>query len=225
MTGEGMPRFEPLGDLAVRVQFGDTIDPETSGRIRQFCGALERRPIRGVMEWVPAYATVAVYYDPRVVGYGDLCSILAEQAAAAPKDALPPPRVIEIPVRYGGEEGPDLGFVSHYHHLTPEGVVALHTGPTYRVHLLGFMPGFPYLGGLPSELETPRRDTPRARVAAGSVGIAGAQTGVYPFDSPGGWQIIGRTGLRLYDPECHPPARLRAGDFVRFVAEALHDTD
>ncbi|MDQ2687012.1 MAG: allophanate hydrolase subunit 1, partial [Armatimonadota bacterium] len=161
--------FRPLGDRAVRVEFGREISPDIHARVQRFCMALERDPILGVIEWVPAYATVAVYYQPSVMRYETLCSILEERLTARFTESLSPARVIEIPVRY---DGPDLDFVAAYHKLSHEEVIALHAAPTYRVYLLGFLPGFPYLGGLPEALATPRRDTPRLRIAAGSVGIA-----------------------------------------------------
>lgn len=223
MSGDAAGVFRPLGDQAVRVEFGQDISPETNARVRRFCRALARDPIPGVVEWVPAYATVAVYYQPRAIRYDALCRDLGRRLAGAQEEALSPGRVVEIPVRYGGTAGPDLEAVAAHHNLTPAQIVAWHAGPTYLVYMLGFLPGFAYLGGLPPGLATPRRDTPRPRVPAGSVGIAGAQTGVYPIESPGGWQIIGRAELRLYDPERQPPALLRPGDQVRFIPQGRHD--
>lgn len=214
--------LQPLGDQAVRVQFGTAICPNVNARIRQFCQALERDPIPGVIEWTPAYATVAVYYEPWGPRYGEMCALLRERLRCSEEETLPPARLVPIPVRYGGADGPDLEDVAAYHGLTPADVIARHTGPTYLVYLLGFAPGFPYLGGLPEELVTPRLDTPRISVPAGSVGIGGAQTGVYPFATPGGWRIIGWTSLTLYDIHREPPALLRPGDLVRFVWEETH---
>ena len=213
--------FQPLGDGAVRVQFGTAIAPETDARIRRFCRALEQPPIPGVIEWVPAYTTIAVFYEPWVRCYAEMCALLRERLEGAKDSALPPTRLIQIPVRYGGADGPDLEDVAAYHGLTPADVIAVHASPTYLVHMLGFSPGFPYLGGLPGVLATPRLDTPRAAVPAGSVGIGGAQTGVYPSVTPGGWRIIGRTSLTLYDPARECPALLRAGDLVRFIVEGM----
>lgn len=219
--GEGEPGiFRPLGDQAVRIEFGHAISPATNVRIRQFCQCLERDPIPGVVEWVPAFATVALFYRPHLIRYEALCRILEERLAAAVFEPLPPSRVFEIPVCY---DGPDLGHVAAFHSIGPSEVIALHAGPTYLVYFLGFLPGFPYLGGLPDALATPRRDTPRTRVPAGSIGIAGAQTGVYPLESPGGWQIIGHTSMCLYDPSRQPAALLRAGDEVRFVPQERND--
>lgn len=130
-------------------------------------------------------------------------------------------RLVEIPVHYGGEFGEDLHYVARFHHTTPEDIIRRHTTPTYTVFMMGFQPGFPYLGGLPENLHTPRRDVPRTKVPAGAVGIGGSQTGIYPFSSPGGWQLLGRTELALFDLTLSPPVLLSAGDQVRFVAETI----
>lgn len=219
MAESEAPAFQPLGDQAVRVQFGTQIAPETNARIRRFCRALQRDPLPGVVEWVPGYVTVTVYYQPWVRRYAEMRGALEERVRSADSEPLPPSRLVKIPVRYGGADGPDLEDVAAYHGLTAAEVVTRHTAPTYLVYLLGFAPGFPYLGGLPEGLATPRLDTPRPSVPAGSVGIGGAQTGVYPFETPGGWRIIGRTSAVLYDILREPPALLQPGDEVRFVAQ------
>jgi len=213
MTAE----FLPIGDLAVRVAFGAQISPHINDQVRRFCHRLQTEPIWGVTEWVPGYATVTVSYQPWAIGYDQLCGALAERIRAGEDAPLPARRRVAIPVCYGGEWGPDLDEVATLHGLTGAQVIERHTAPLYRVYFLGFLPGFPYLGGLDPSLATPRRATPRASVPAGAVGIAGAQTGVYPLETPGGWQIIGRTPLRLYDPDRQPPALLAAGDHVQFV--------
>ena len=211
------PEFLPVGDLAVRVAFGAEIGPQINDHIRCFCHRLEVEPVRGVIEWVPGYATVTVYYRPWIIGYEALCGELVRRLGKGKYAMLPQVRQVEIPVCYGGDWGPDLEEVAAAHDLTPAQVIERHAAGDYLVYFLGFLPGFPYLGGLPPSLATPRRATPRPRVLAGAVGIAGAQTGVYPLETPGGWQIIGRTPLRLYDPARQQPAMLAAGDFVRFV--------
>jgi len=211
------PEFAPVGDLAVRVAFGTEISLRTNDRIHRFCRRLQTEPIRGVTEWVPGYATVTVYYRPWTVGYDELCRALQGRLRQRASEPAPEARPVEIPVCYGGEWGPDLDALAAAHDLTPAQVIERHAGGRYRVYFLGFLPGFPYLGGLPPALATPRRATPRPRVPAGSVGIAGAQTGVYPGETPGGWQIIGRTPQRLYDPNRQPPALLAVGDAVQFI--------
>lgn len=167
---------------------------------------------------MPGYATVTVYYQPWRVPYQSLCEELERLNRQRETAAPDPPRTVEIPVCYGGAFGPDLEAVAEAHGLSPAAVIRRHGRPLYRVYFLGFLPGFAYLGGLPASLATPRRATPRIAVPAGSVGIAGAQTGVYPIESPGGWQIIGQTPSCLFDPARRPPALLRAGDRVKFTA-------
>lgn len=211
------PVFSPVGDRAVRAAFGAEITPQINAHVRRLCRRLEAEPIWGVTEWVPGYATVTVYYQPWDIGYDALCTALAERAEERPDTPLPETWGVEIPVCYGGEYGPDLDEVAALHGLSPAQVIERHRAVGYLVYFLGFLPGFPYLGGLDPSLATPRRATPRPRVPAGSVGIAGAQTGIYPLETPGGWQIIGRTPLSLYDPARQPPALLAAGASVRFI--------
>ena len=212
------PEFSPVGDCAARVVFGVEISPHINAHISRLCQRLEAEPIRGVTEWVPGYATVTVYYRPWEIGYHVLCGVLAERAEERPDTPFPETWGVEIPVCYGGDYGPDLGEVAAAHGLTPAQVIERHSGVDYPVYFLGFLPGFPYLGGLDPSLATPRRATPRPSVPAGSVGIAGAQTGIYPLETPGGWQIIGRTPICLYDPHRQPPTLLAAGAYVRFIS-------
>ncbi len=212
------PEFLPLGGCGVRMQFGSEISPAVSARIRRFGAALDAAPIPGTTEWVCGYAVVTVYYRPWRIGYEDLCTALRQRLRRSGEDEAGfVERVVEIPVCYGGGFGPDLEEVAAWHRLTARQVIRRHSRPVYRVYFLGFLPGFAYLGGLPRSLETPRRSSPRRGVPAGSVGIAGRQTGVYPLETPGGWQIIGQTPLRLYDPQREAPALLAAGDRVKFV--------
>ena len=212
-----LPTFQPLGDRAVLIRFGDAISPGLHRTIRRFCLSLARRPVPGVVEWVPAYVTLAVYYQPSEIGYEALREALAQKLETCAGLRLPAARVVEMPTCYGGEFGPDLEEVAALHGLTEAEVVALHSRPEYLVHMLGFAPGFAYLGGLPEILATPRRATPRLTVPVGSVAIGGSQTGIYPLEMPGGWHLIGRTPRRLFMPDRPPPTLLRAGDGVRFV--------
>jgi inhibitor of KinA len=170
----------------------------------------------GILNLHLAFASVLIDFDPRRVSHQQMEALVREQMAVPPEAAWET-RTVEVPVSYGGECGPDLEAVARHAGLTPARVVELHASASYLVYFLGFSPGFPYLGGLPVELATPRLATPRKRVPAGSVAIGGSQTGVYPMESPGGWHIIGRTELRLFEPEADPPALLRMGDHVRFT--------
>lgn len=222
-------RFTPLGDQAVTVTFGTTIDETTHRRVRAASARLDAVKLDGVVDLAPAFASVAVHYDPARVAAGagsPYARIVAgiEQALADLRvDVLPEPREIEIPVCYGDELGPDLDDVAKRHGLTAADVVRLHSGAIYRVYMVGFMPGFAYLGGLPEAIATPRRSTPRTAVPAGAVGIGGRQTGVYPLVSPGGWNLIARTPLAVFDIARQPATLLATGDRVRFRAITAAD--
>jgi inhibitor of KinA len=213
------PQFKylPAGDSAVMIEVGDAIDPDINRIVRGLMLALQAHPIAGMREAIPTYRSVLVMYDPVHVLFHELVEQLQEREAHLAAVDIPEPRIIEIPVVYGGEDGPDLGVVAQHAHLSPEEVIALHSEPEYLVYMLGFTPGFCYLGGMDDRLETPRLKEPRTNIPAGSVGIAGKQTGVYPIDSPGGWQLIGKTPLRLFDLHRSPPVLVQAGDVVRFV--------
>ncbi|HKB82569.1 MAG TPA: 5-oxoprolinase subunit PxpB [Burkholderiales bacterium] len=216
------PHFFPMGDQALIVEFGDRVDPALSAQIAAVAQLLrESRPI-GVLDIVPAYSTLALHYDPAAVGagaspYEALVETVGTWLKTLSVETLPAGHLIEIPVCYGGTFGEDLQALAQSHNLSVEEVIAIHSAASYHVHMLGFVPGFAYLGGLDERLATPRRATPRPHVPAGSVAIGGAQTGVYPLDTPGGWQIIGRTPLRLFKSDAVPPSLLNAGDTVRFV--------
>jgi inhibitor of KinA len=210
--------IRPASDRALLVSFGDEITIEAHREVRRLLAALEHRP-PGILNLHPAYASVLIDFDPRRRTHDEVTVLVRERMAADAPTAADDPRLIEIPVCYGGEFGPDLASVAEHARLTPEQVIELHSSASYLVYFLGFSPGFPYLGGLPENLATPRLPAPRKRVPAGSVAIGGSQTGVYPMESPGGWRIIGRTSLRLFDPDASPPALLRAGDTVRFIPQ------
>lgn len=216
MEASWPPAVEASGDHFCRVACGEGFDDATHERVRHAFAALEAAGLEGVENLHPAYATVGVSLDPRRVAVETMRAAIAAALHEAAAIELPAARRIEIPVAYGGEAGPDLADVARHAGLSPEEVVARHSAATYRVRFLGFSPGFPYLGGLPPELATPRLPTPRPRVPAGSVAIGGAQTGVYPQATPGGWRLIGRTPLPLFDPRRQPPALLALGDRVVF---------
>jgi KipI family sensor histidine kinase inhibitor len=211
--------IEPHGDAALLVVFGDRIDPKINRRVHA-ASAVVRAAAGPWSTPVPAYASLLVGYDPLRVSFDEARSALRE--LLAPLDdadiAEGSGPLIEIPVRYGGEDGPDLDAVAERCGLTPAQVVEAHLSVVYRAYMLGFSPGFAYLGELPAELELPRRDTPRQRVPAGSVAIAGRQTAVYPQSTPGGWHLIGRTDVSLWDPSRPAPALITAGAAVRFVS-------
>lgn len=219
------PRLLPAGDSAVVAEYGDAIDVRVNARVRQLQRTLEALAHPGLVELVPTYRSLMVHYDPMVLSHAAVAGLVLDSAGHLPEDSRESARAVDIPVLYGGSEGPDLGDVAARAGLREEEVVALHAAGDYLVFMIGFMPGFPYLGGLPPAIATPRLATPRTLVPAGSVGIAGAQTGIYPSESPGGWRLIGRTPVRLFDARFDPPALLQAGDHLRFVPVSRADYD
>ena len=212
------PTYRIMGDRALLVELGDEISPLVNKKVRELFLCLKNNRVEGVVEAVPAYRSLLIVYDPLKITLSALKERLKKYHTTIDRSEIPKPRTLEIPVVYGGECGPDLNWVAEYHKLSPEEVVRFHTGTTYQVYMIGFTPGFAYMGQLPEAIATPRRETPRTAVPRGSVGIAQSQTGVYPVESPGGWQIIGRTPLRLFDPEKWPPTPLEMGDLVKFLS-------
>jgi inhibitor of KinA len=211
------PRILPVGDTAFTVEFGAVIEERLVAQVQNFEAVLGAHPIPGIRETVPSYCALLVIYDPQLSSAATMRFALEQALTQMTGGVHSAGRLIEIPVHYGAGDGPDLQDVADFHQLSSEEVIALHTAPTYRVAMLGFAPGFAYLLGLDSRLATPRLATPRTHVAPGSVGIAGNQTGVYALSTPGGWRIIGRTPLPLFDPTRPEPFLLHAGDSVRFV--------
>jgi len=212
------PLIKITGDTSLAVIFGDEISEEMNVRVRTFDAAVAGTGIAGIYETVPTYCTVTIHYAPEVIRFNELKSRLIEmlESDTASED-IGVADVIEIPVLYGGEYGPDLDFVAEHNGLTPAEVIEIHSRPEYLLYMLGFTPGFPYLGGMDERIATPRLTSPREKIPAGSVGIAGKQTGVYPMDTPGGWQIIGRTPVPLYNPHAEQPILLDAGMHVKFI--------
>lgn len=213
------PRLHTLGDAALLCE----LPPPATLAQQQKIWALAAEAVRwrGVREVLPGMNNLTLLFDPQATEVSELeMQIFAAwpQLAGTAIEG----RQIEVPVRYGGEDGPDLADVAAHTRLTPAEVVRRHAAADYVVYFLGFLPGFAFMGGLPPELATPRRAEPRTAVPARSVGIGGEQTGIYPLVSPGGWQLIGRTSLELFDPKNEPPTLLRPGDRVRFVAESVH---
>ncbi len=213
------PRFSPVGESALLLELDDSISIEINRQVHALDDWLSQSPLRGVHTRIPGYASLLVCYDPLEVTHSAVRIWLEKRIASCPAGESDQPKQVEIPVWYGGEEGPDLAHVAEFHGLSPAEVVAKHTSQTYRVGMMGFTPGFAYLMGLDPSLATPRLTTPRTSVPAGSVGIAGEQTGIYPLDSPGGWQLIGRTNQVLFDPQKPPHFLFSPGDEVRFVAQ------
>ena len=211
------PRFLVAGDSALVVEFGDEISEEVNRKVHALAYALGKNPLPGIGEAVPTYRSLLIHYDPLRLPCDEVKALVTDLLQKGEEIPLPQPKVVEIPVVYGGEFGPDIEFVAEHNRLSVEEVFKFHCGTTYTVYMLGFSPGFTYLGGLPQALATPRLPTPRTLVPAGAVGIAGAQTGIYPIATPGGWRLIGRTPLTLFDPSRDPPALLRPGDRVCFA--------
>lgn len=211
------PVLEPLGDGALLLRLGEVVDETLNARVHVLAGAIRAQPWPEVSDVVPTYASVTVHLDPMPPAqWAEREAALLHLAREAVAGEVGEPRIVEIPVRYGGEDGPDVAEVAAHAGLSPEEVIRRHAGGLYRVYFMGFSPGFPYMGGLDPALATPRRETPRKRVPAGSVGIGGSQTGIYPQASPGGWQLLGRTEVALFDPQADPPCLLSPGDLVRF---------
>ncbi|QXE01464.1 5-oxoprolinase subunit PxpB [Terribacillus sp. DMT04] len=218
--------YHPLGDTGIQLVFGQTILEETNQHIRLFAARLKAERIEGITEWVPAYTTLSIFYRPEKIRYQALKERLEQlydriQGGVAAAASL----VYEIPTYYGGETGADLAFVAEHNGLSEEEVIRIHSSQDYLIYMMGFVPGFPYLGGMPEEIATPRRENPRARIEAGSVGIAASQTGIYSLESPGGWQIIGKTPVKLYDPESQQPILLSSGHYLRFVPISQSEYD
>ena len=212
------PTISPVGDRAISIDFGQVIDPQINRYIRQTIERIKELQLEGIIELVPTYCALLVEYDAMLYSYSDICksmkSILAEGMTDTTNELV---TVVEVPTVYGGEFGPDLSFVADHNHLSEDEVISIHSGTDYLVYMLGFIPGFTYLGGMDPRIATPRLSSPRTLIPAGSVGIAGEQTGTYPSDSPGGWQIIGRTPVTMYDMSKAQAALLNAGDYVRYV--------
>jgi inhibitor of KinA len=208
--------FRLMGDQGLLLEFGDEIVPEVNEKVRRMTLAIRVEAIEGIVETVPTYRSLLILYNPLILSIDDLKKRLERMEKGLQQTPFPEPKLTQIPALYGGSYGPDLEEVAKYHRISPEEVIQLHCSKPYFIYMIGFMPGFPYMGELPEALITPRLKTPRLSVPAGSVAIAQRQTGIYPMESPGGWQIIGRTPVRLFNPEREPPALLQMGDLVRF---------
>lgn len=210
-------RILPFGDAALTVELGETIDPAVNDRVLALADTIRSAGWLGIVDLVPTYRSLTLHLDLRITDLTAVSAQVRNLAGSMSSAPLPPGREVTIPVLYGGVYGPDLEAVAAFAHLSVSAVIREHSTVRYRVYMLGFSPGFPYLGTVPERLAMPRLATPRPMVPAGSVGIAERQTGVYPMASPGGWRIIGRTPLSLYRPEDDPPCLVNPGDVVRFV--------
>ena len=210
------PKIRIMGDRAVLVELGEGIHPKINQKVRALHTGLATHAFKGIKDLVPSYRSLMVVYDPLIITLNSLQSQLNQIWSNLDDTRQPEPRIVEIPVVYGDQYGPDLEWIADYHQMSPHEIIRLHTQPLYQVYMIGFMPGYPYMGEVPDEIVTPRRKTPRTHVPAGSVGIAQKQTGIYPVASPGGWQIIGRTPMRLFDPKGQPPCFIEMGDRIKF---------
>lgn len=216
-------RVVAAGDSAILIQFQQEISEEVNRRISATVQLIKMQQIEGIVDMIPAYASLLVEYNPLVIRYEELFRRLRSLVKMDTRVESMEKKVWEIPVCYGGNFGPDLDFVSEKSSLTVEEVIEKHSSIDYLIYMLGFLPGFTYLGGLPEALHTNRLDSPRLRIPAGSVGIGGSQTGVYPVDSPGGWRLIGKTPVKMYDPLKKEPILTRAGEYIRFCPISLKE--
>jgi KipI family sensor histidine kinase inhibitor len=211
-----MTTFRYASDQSLMVYLGEQVNLETHHRVLKLLRLLEAEPIPGVRNLHPAYCSLLIVFDPVEQEHGNVERIVGAYMDRLETVELPAPRTVEIPVRYGGNDGPDLNELAAIHNITPERVIKLHSSASYVVYFMGFVPGFAYLGGLPPELATPRLTAPRKRVPKGSVAIGGSHTGVYPFETPGGWRLIGKTPIEIFDPDSAQLSCLQIGDLVRF---------
>ena len=207
----------PAGDRALAIKVGDSISPEINLAVRNLAVTLEKQQLPAILDIVPTYCSILINYDPLISSLDDLEMDIKNLENTINESTIGSPKTIEIPTVYGGEYGPELSYVAQFNGLTELEVIDIHSGNDYLVYAMGFTPGFPYLGGMSDKIVTPRLQTPRTEIPAGSVGIAEKQTGIYPIKSPGGWQLIGRTPFNLFDPAKNPPVLVEPGDYIRFA--------
>ena len=220
---DNLPTIVQCGDRSVSVEFENLISLEVNKKVRSLLEVLDDKQFPWVTDMVPSYRSLLVCYDPNLISKANVDRNLLESCKVTPKINNDSSSLIKIPTRYGGVRGPDLGFVANSHGVDPETIISTHCKPIYQVYMLGFSPGFPYLGGMHESIATPRLESPRKQVPAGSVGIANKQTGIYPSVSPGGWRVIGQTPLILFDQDRNPPAIFAAGDKLKFVSINEHE--
>ncbi len=212
------PRLLPAGDQAILLEFGSEISPAVNRLVHAFARRANQKKIAGIGELVPSYCSLLAYYDPFLLSYDQVSGWAWGLLTGESLGDEGPSAVKDVPVLYGGDCGPDLKFVAEHNKITSEEVIGWHTSQTYLVYVVGFSPGFSAMGIVPPQIQAPRLASPRTKVPGGSVGIGGQQTGIYAVESPGGWQLIGRTPLRLFDLKKAPPSHFQAGDYCRFYA-------
>lgn len=205
------------GDSSLLIEFGKEISPEINQKITATVQLMKEQHIEGVVDIIPAFCSLLINYDPRVIRYDELKSRMRDLVKMDIKAEAGRKKVYEIPVCYGGAYGPDIENIAKHAGVSVEEVIEIHSSRDYLIYMLGFLPGFTYLGGLDERIHTPRLANPRLKINAGSVGIGGSQTGIYPMDSPGGWQLMGMTPVKTYDPSREVPILVEAGDYIRFV--------
>lgn len=225
-------RLQPFGDHAVRIELGSTISADILAKIRVITSYLDNNPPVWMIEYIPAYSTITIFYHPVIISklfkqqilpYEVVCQLASEILSKCTLHSVTDSRIVEIPVCYGGELGPDLETVANINGLTKDEVIQIHSTGDYIVYMIGFAPGFPYIGGMSERIAAPRLATPRLKIPERSVGIAGMQTGIYSIETPGGWQLIGRTPLKLFTPDKEKPSLLKAGDIIRFTPISLKE--
>ena len=209
-----------VSEVSALVEFGKDINEDINRKVRMFCRYLEEYPFKGVIEYVPAFTSVSIIYNPLELNseapYDEVKIIIEEIVSKVDFSLINEEHIVNIPVCYGGEFGPDIEYVAQINKLTVEEVIKIHSAGKYLVYMIGFAPGFPYLGGMNEKIAAPRRESPRTAIPEGSVGIAGMQTGVYPIETPGGWQLIGRTPIKMFKLDKQPQSILKAGDIAKF---------
>jgi KipI family sensor histidine kinase inhibitor len=218
-------RFLYAGDSSIVIEFGNEISKDINRELRNLTDALDNLNYDFIREIVPTYRSIIVHYDSLKISFEKLKEKIIEAGNTKMDSEEKKINIVEIPVLYGEEAGPDLEEVAKHNGLSIEDVIKIHSSGEYLIYMLGFTPGFPYLGGMDEKIATPRLAKPRLKIPAGSVGIAGSQTGIYPMESPGGWQLIGKTPLDLFDPQSKDPFLLNAGDYIRFIPITKEEYD
>ncbi|MHC1704809.1 MAG: 5-oxoprolinase subunit PxpB [Tenuifilaceae bacterium] len=216
-------RYIPSGDSAFIIKAGNEISIDINRTIRKLLIRIEQEKMEGIIDFIPSYNELMVCYNPTIIGYRKLLDTLRSIDKEIESIELPESSIIHVPVFYGGDFGPDLHEVADFNSISEDEVIRIHTLTKYLVYMLGFTPGFCYLGGMDERIATPRKQSPRIKIPAGAVGIADKQTGIYPIESPGGWQIIGQTPLKLFDPNRKPEFLIQSGDYIQFKSVSINE--